>query len=143
MAVMRRQRPGAAQAAEPVKIPVKEVDPSVDDDGDDEGMEELEQQARAASGRTDYEAIIVKYKASATNRKKAIRAKCVECMGGMIQEVARCCDQDCALYPFRMGENPNDARTQAAKAKKEAQVAAPTHRKPVARATRPVRRTRG
>lgn len=139
MAVMRRQRPGAAVAAEPVKIPVKEIESSANDD--DEG-DETGRSGRAASARTDYDGICDKYRASATNRKSAIRAMCVICMGGMIQEVAKCTSTSCPLHAFRMGENPNDARTIAAKAKKEAEAHV-THRKPAAtaRATRPVRRT--
>ena len=37
---------------------------------------------------------------------KAIRAKCFDC-AGCPKEVRRCAATDCALYPFRMGRNPN------------------------------------
>ena len=46
-----------------------------------------------------------------TNPVKAIRAFCVECMGGSSQEVKNCTSAsgtryECPLYPFRQGENP-------------------------------------
>jgi hypothetical protein len=37
---------------------------------------------------------------------KAIRAKCLDCSGGMQSEVRDCLIRNCALYPFRMGSNP-------------------------------------
>ena len=36
-------------------------------------------------------------------RKKAIRAKCIDCSGGNTAEVRNCPIKKCALYPFRMG----------------------------------------
>ena len=75
--------------------------------GEDSGDPEIVRTAR----------VIARFKAGATNRRSAIRAFCVECMGGAIQEVGRCQSTDCSLYPFRMGENPFDARTIAAMAK--------------------------
>lgn len=38
---------------------------------------------------------------------KAIRAKCLDCMCDSSQEVRLCPCQDCPLYPYRMGHNPN------------------------------------
>ena len=38
---------------------------------------------------------------------KAIRAKCIDCMCGQVQEVRLCPCEDCALHPYRMGHNPN------------------------------------
>ena len=38
---------------------------------------------------------------------KAIRAKCLGCCCGSAKEVRLCPAQDCPLYPFRMGKNPN------------------------------------
>ena len=38
---------------------------------------------------------------------KAIRAKCLDCMCGQVQEVRLCPCTDCPLYPYRMGHNPN------------------------------------
>ena len=40
---------------------------------------------------------------------KAIRAKCVDCCCGQIQEVRLCPASSCPLYPYRMGHNPNRA----------------------------------
>lgn len=43
------------------------------------------------------------------NNAKAIRAKCLDCCGGSIQEVRLCTCGQCALYRFRFGKNPNHA----------------------------------
>ena len=37
---------------------------------------------------------------------KAIRAKCLDC-NGTANEVKLCPCTDCALWPFRLGKNPN------------------------------------
>lgn len=52
------------------------------------------------------ERVVKQYKERATNPNKAIRAKCVECMGGVLKLVAECTACTCALHPFRMGTNP-------------------------------------
>lgn len=41
-----------------------------------------------------------------TNPVKAIRRKCVDCMGGSIEAIRDCMSTNCALWPFRMGRNP-------------------------------------
>ena len=41
---------------------------------------------------------------------RAIRAKCLECSNYSAYEVRLCPIQDCDLYPFRMGRNPNRKR---------------------------------
>ncbi|ALT58115.1 hypothetical protein FDG94_gp123 [Pseudomonas phage SM1] len=71
------------------------------------------------SDRVDYDAIIQNYKSKATSYKTAIRSHCVDCMGGLVQSIKDCTSYDCSLYPFRMGENPYDARTVKAREKKE------------------------
>lgn len=38
---------------------------------------------------------------------KAIRAKCLDCMNGQINEVKLCTRPDCPLYGYRLGKNPN------------------------------------
>ena len=38
---------------------------------------------------------------------KAIREKCADCMCGQINEIKMCPIEDCSLYPFRLGKNPN------------------------------------
>ncbi len=42
-----------------------------------------------------------------TTALKAIRAKCLDCCLGSTNEVKLCPSADCALYPFRLGKNPN------------------------------------
>lgn len=37
---------------------------------------------------------------------KAIRAHCLECVGGSYREVKLCPCTKCELYPFRFGKNP-------------------------------------
>lgn len=51
---------------------------------------------------------------------KAIRAKCLDCSGGSPVEVADCLVKTCALYPFRLGQNPwrperSDAQREASR----------------------------
>lgn len=43
----------------------------------------------------------------ATTPLKAIRAKCLECSCGSSVEVKLCPIEDCPLYEFRFGKNPN------------------------------------
>lgn len=38
---------------------------------------------------------------------KAIRLKCLDCCCGSATEVKLCPAQACALWPFRLGKNPN------------------------------------
>ena len=37
---------------------------------------------------------------------KAIRAFCIDCMGGSVREVKMCSSKICPLHAFRMGKNP-------------------------------------
>lgn len=37
---------------------------------------------------------------------KAIRANCLQCVGGSSNEVKLCTSKTCYLYPFRFGKNP-------------------------------------
>lgn len=37
---------------------------------------------------------------------KAIRAFCIDCVGGQVKEVKLCPSQICPLHAFRMGKNP-------------------------------------
>lgn len=41
---------------------------------------------------------------------KAIRLKCLECCCDSAYEVKLCPSEDCPLWPFRMGHNPNIRR---------------------------------
>jgi hypothetical protein len=54
---------------------------------------------------------------------KAIRAKCLDCSGGMQSEVRECVVRDCALYPFRMGSNPWRAAPTEAQRQSGARIA--------------------
>jgi len=38
---------------------------------------------------------------------KSIRAKCTDCMCGQLAEVRLCPSENCPLWPYRMGHNPN------------------------------------
>ena len=38
---------------------------------------------------------------------KAIRAKCLDCCCGQVAEVKLCPAEDCPIWPYRMGHNPN------------------------------------
>lgn len=38
---------------------------------------------------------------------KAIRQKCLDCSNFQPSEVKLCPCEDCVLYPFRLGRNPN------------------------------------
>lgn len=49
---------------------------------------------------------------------KAIRAKCLDCCCGSAKEVRLCPAQDCPLYPFRIGHNPNIRREYTDKQRK-------------------------
>lgn len=37
---------------------------------------------------------------------RAIKKHCLDCRFGSRKEVAACEDEDCSLYPFRLGKNP-------------------------------------
>ncbi|MCP4544935.1 MAG: hypothetical protein GY835_00560 [bacterium] len=45
-------------------------------------------------------------------RSAAIRAYCIECVGGESAEVRCCTATDCLLYPFRMGRKLDDTPKQ-------------------------------
>lgn len=48
--------------------------------------------------------------AEITNPVKAIRAKCLDCCCGQINEVKECTAVNCPLHPFRFGKNPYRAK---------------------------------
>ena len=41
---------------------------------------------------------------------KAMRAMCLDCMGGQVSWVKMCTSVGCPLWPFRMGKNPFHTR---------------------------------
>jgi hypothetical protein len=45
------------------------------------------------------------------NVLKAIRKNCLECSCGSETEVRQCTHVKCPLYPYRMGRDPNPARS--------------------------------
>lgn len=57
-----------------------------------------------------------------TNPVKAIRAKCIDCSGGQVNEVKECTHTKCALYPFRMGKNPYRTKRELTDEQKAARV---------------------
>jgi hypothetical protein len=44
------------------------------------------------------------------NRRKAIRARCLDCSGWSFDEVKDCGFRDCPLYPFRSGQGRQNAK---------------------------------
>lgn len=40
-----------------------------------------------------------------TTPRKAIRLRCIDCMGGSLKEVRLCVSYDCAHWPHRVGKN--------------------------------------
>lgn len=77
-------------------------------------MEETEDSPdELQEGETEVEAaerIVAKYKSRAKTPSKAIRAFCIECVGGLVREVTRCTARTCTLFPFRHGHNPFHGR---------------------------------
>jgi len=45
-----------------------------------------------------------------TNRRNAIRARCLDCSGGKKGMIRNCAFTDCPLWPFRMGTGSQDRR---------------------------------
>lgn len=56
--------------------------------------------------KNKYPGLSIKAKTSAC---AAIRLKCLDCMGRMPKEVARCHIDSCSLWPFRFGQRPSTA----------------------------------
>lgn len=69
--------------------------------------------AKFIAQQLESEAMVTihRYRDKIKNPKTAIRAKCVECSGGSLKEVAECPVIQCALHPFRMGVNPFNKKT--------------------------------
>jgi hypothetical protein len=68
---------------------------------------------------SDEDRIITSYKERIKNPLTAIRAHCVECMGGAPRWVADCTSPGCSLYGFRMGKNTMHGRYGVSPPKKE------------------------
>ena len=58
--------------------------------------------------------VIEKYRKRVRNPMTAIRAMCVECMGGFTNEIDKCTRAICPLYQFRNGANPFRAHREGA-----------------------------
>lgn len=46
----------------------------------------------------------------------AIRAFCIECMGGYVDEIERCTAPRCPLFPYRYGKDPARSERERVKA---------------------------
>jgi hypothetical protein len=97
MAILRRTGNALQPARKKVVEKYVPKPKTVDDGGDGSGI--------------DYKSVIERYKEKIHNPKSAIRAHCVQCSNGSLAEVKHCPVKKCALYPFRMGENPFHLRT--------------------------------
>lgn len=51
---------------------------------------------------------------------KAIRQNCLDCMCGNANEVKLCTVTKCALYPYRLGHNPNRKKREMTEEQKQA-----------------------
>lgn len=93
--------------AAPAVSPVESVGTKESTEDKAEAIERFQTQ------RSQREALetIQRYKSKVRNPLTAIRAKCVECSGGSLKEVAECQVKTCALIPFRMGINPFNKKT--------------------------------
>jgi hypothetical protein len=49
---------------------------------------------------------------------KAIRAYCMDCSNSNVREIRLCPMEDCPLYPYRLGKNPNIILSESAKQKR-------------------------
>ena len=55
-----------------------------------------------------------------TSPLKAIKAKCLDCCCGDRSEVKECPSKDCPLWQFRLGKNPNRAKSMSEEQRKAA-----------------------
>ena len=69
-------------------------------------MSETDDRAEAAVKR--IEAAKARARANPGSRSLAIRAFCLECVGGSHKDVRECVCHDCSLYPFRPGGKPSE-----------------------------------
>lgn len=108
MAAILRRRvipvlPVTADAATPPTLAKRRVNAAISHEvAEKKRLENYDREARKT---------VERYRAKISNYRTAIRAKCVECSNGSLKEVADCLVKACALYPFRMGENPFNKKT--------------------------------
>lgn len=103
--VRRVSRVSKGQAEPEVVEPVDE-----ELDEEDDVPETPDEPLEGETTEQAAERIIAKYRSRAKTPGKAIRAFCVECVGGMVRDVTRCTARKCVLYPFRHGHNPFHGR---------------------------------
>jgi hypothetical protein len=113
MATIRRAPRPSAPVAEPSPEALKPPAPP----SRAELLGATKEDGEIGSSRVDYVAVIQRYQDKVSNRGTAIRAKCVECSGGALSEVRDCPITKCALWPYRMGTDPNNKKTAAKLAK--------------------------
>lgn len=53
---------------------------------------------------------------------KAIKKHCLDCRFGNRKEVVACDDEDCNLYPFRIGKNPFRGKRELSEEEKKEMV---------------------
>ena len=53
------------------------------------------------------------YEKKILNRRKSIRAKCLDCSGGSYKEVTSCEFKDCPLYPYRSWQGKQNAKARS------------------------------
>lgn len=56
---------------------------------------------------------------------KSIRAKCLDCCGGVSKEVRLCTSEKCPLFPYRFGKRPKGYRDTTEEANSEKSLASP------------------
>lgn len=78
-----------------------------------------EPESGEGSYKTDYAAVIKRYEDKVKNPLTAIRARCIQCTNGQVGEVKLCATKSCALWPFRMGENPFNKKTRERMAREQ------------------------
>lgn len=116
MAVIRRTRtaaPPAAATEAPVRIVRKprSIAPPPKPALQIEQIDEDAGETKDSSYKTDYAAVIDRYEKRVKNPLSAIRARCVQCCVGQLGEIKNCGATTCALWPFRLGENPYNKKT--------------------------------
>jgi len=53
-----------------------------------------------------------------TSKTKAIKLRCLDCKTFIQKNIKNCDDEECYLYPYRLGKNPNSERQRSKDIKK-------------------------
>ena len=114
MAIILRRKPPAPAAAAvetpPAQIPQKVIPIKV---VTTETAEEAAERYRLHKDTMEARKTVERYMSKIHNARSAIRSMCVSCSGGSLVEVRECRVTNCALHPFRNGENPYHKTTKA------------------------------